>query len=42
MTVQGTAHILGHYDIATTIHFAHSEKNQVAEKAKAVIDRFND
>jgi integrase len=42
MTVQETAHILGHSNIATTMRYAHLEKNQVAEKMKAVIDRFND
>jgi len=42
MTVQETAHILGHSNIATTMRCAHLEKNQVAEKMKAVIDRFND
>ena len=42
MTVQETAHILGHSNIAITMRYAHLEKNQVAEKKKAVIDRFND
>ena len=42
MTVQEAAHILGHSNIATTMRYAHLEKNQVAEKMKAVIDRFND
>lgn len=42
MTVQETAHILEHSNIATTMCYAHLEKNQVAEKMKAVIDRFND
>jgi len=42
MTVQETAHILGHSNIATTMRYAHLEKNQVAEKMKVLIDRFND
>jgi len=42
MTIQETAHILGHSNIATTMRYAHLEKNQVAEKMKVVIDRFND
>jgi len=42
MTVQETAHILGHTNIATTMRYAHLEQNKVAEKMKAVIDRFND
>lgn len=42
MTVQETAHILGHSNIATTMRYAHLEKTQVAERMKAVIDRFND
>jgi site-specific recombinase XerD len=35
-------HSVGHSNIATTMRYAHLEKNQVAEKMKAVIDRFND
>ncbi|WP_303046025.1 tyrosine-type recombinase/integrase [Thalassotalea sp. PP2-459] len=42
MTVQETAHILGYSNIATTMRYAHLEQNKVAEKMKAVIDRFND
>ena len=42
MTVQETAHILGHTNIATTMRYAHLEQNKVAEKMKEVIDRFND
>ena len=42
MTVQETAHILGHTNIATTMRYAHLEQNKVAEKMKAVIDWLND
>ena len=42
MTVQETAHILGHTNIATTMRYAHLEQNKVAEKMRALIDRFND
>lgn len=42
MTVQETAHILGHTNIATTMRYARLEQNKVAEKMKAVIYRFND
>ncbi|WP_373295198.1 tyrosine-type recombinase/integrase [Psychrosphaera saromensis] len=37
-----TAHVLGHSNIGTTMRYAHLEQTQVAEKMKAVIDRFND
>jgi site-specific recombinase XerD len=42
MTVQETAHILGHSNIVTTMRYAHLEKSQMAEKMKVLIDRFND
>lgn len=42
MTVQETAHILGHSNIATIMRYTHLEKNQLDEKMKAVIDHFND
>jgi hypothetical protein len=41
MTVQEAAHIVGHSIIATTMRYAHLEKNLIADKMKAVIDRFN-
>lgn len=40
--LQETAHVLGHSNIGTTMRYAHLEQTQVAEKMKAVIDRFND
>ena len=44
MTIQEVGHILGHSPASSvmTMRYAHLEKNQVAEKMKAVIDRFND
>ncbi len=42
LNIQEVSFILGHSNIATTMKYAHLEKNQVAEKMKAVIDRFND
>ncbi|WP_432280229.1 tyrosine-type recombinase/integrase [Thalassotalea castellviae] len=42
MMVQETAHILVLSNIASTLCYGHLEKNQVAEKMKAVIDQFNE
>jgi len=42
MTLQETAHILGHRNISTTMRYAHLENGQVAQKMKMVLDSYHD
>lgn len=42
MTLQETAHILGHRNISTTMRYAHLENGQVAKKMKMLLDNYND
>jgi len=42
MTLQETAHILGHRNISTTMRYAHLENGQVAQKMKMVLDNYHD
>jgi site-specific recombinase XerD len=42
MTLQETAHVLGHKNISTTMRYAHLENSQVANKMKNILDNFTE